>query len=91
MRTELYIDFGNAEQNESCLNYLLESRAGIESEFGNVLSWEPIDGKRATRVAVYRDGSILDESDLSDIKLWHINNLIKFKHLFGKRVRQHLK
>ena len=34
VRTELYIDFGNAEQNESCLSYLLESRDGIESEFG---------------------------------------------------------
>ncbi|EHH2514646.1 DUF4268 domain-containing protein [Vibrio parahaemolyticus] len=91
VRTELYIDFGNAEQNELCLNYLLESKAEIEDEFGSELSWEPIDGKRATRVAVYRDGSILDESNLSELKLWHINNLIKFKGLFAKRVRQHLK
>jgi len=70
---------------------LFESKAEIEDEFGSELSWEPIDGKRATRVAVYRDGSILDESNLSQIKQWHINNLIKFKGLFAKRVRQHLK
>ncbi|EHY9871109.1 DUF4268 domain-containing protein [Vibrio vulnificus] len=91
VRTELYIDLGDAEQNESCLNHLLESKSEIESEFGSALSWEPIDGKRASRVAVYRDGSILDSSALSEVKLWHIDNLLKFKLLFGSRLRQHLK
>ncbi|MGL5028461.1 MAG: DUF4268 domain-containing protein [Shewanella oncorhynchi] len=91
VRTELYIDFGSAEQNESCLNHLLESKAEIENEFGRELSWEPLDGKRATRVAIYRIGSISEESELHEIKVWHINNLIKFKSSFDKRVRKFLR
>ncbi|EKF6713428.1 DUF4268 domain-containing protein [Vibrio cholerae] len=63
----------------------------MENEFGCELSWEPLDGKRATRVAIYCIGSISEESELSDIKSWHINNLIKFKSSFDKRLRKYLR
>lgn len=91
VRTELYIDLGSAEQNDSCLSHLLESRAEIERELGYELSWDPIDGKRATRIAIYRQGSISEESELLEIKSWHIKNLLKFKSVFAKRIRQHLR
>lgn len=91
VRTELYIDYGSAEDNEACLDYLLESKQQIEEEFGTQLSWEPIDGKRAARVAIYCDGSIDSESNLLEIKDWHISNLLKFKAAFTDRLRKHLR
>lgn len=91
VRTELYIDFGSEEDNVSCLNHFLESKRDIENEFGSDLSWEPIDGKRATRIAIYRDGSITTKNELVEIKSWHIENLLKFKSIFNKRLRQHLR
>ncbi|MCD9517557.1 DUF4268 domain-containing protein [Photobacterium phosphoreum] len=91
VRTELYIDNGSAEDNVSCLNHFLESKKDIENEFGSDLSWEPIDGKRATRIAIYRDGSITTENELVEIKSWHITNLLKFKSIFNKRLRQYLR
>ncbi|PSU81665.1 DUF4268 domain-containing protein [Photobacterium phosphoreum] len=91
VRTELYIDNGSAEDNVSCLNHFLESKKDIENEFGSDLSWEPIDGKRATRIAIYRDGSITTENELVEIKSWYITNLLKFKSIFNKRLRQYLR
>ena len=91
VRTELYIDFGDAEENEACLNYLLESRQQIEEEYGDTLSWEPIDGKRAARIAVYRPGSIFMENELLSINEWHINNLLKFKKVFSNRLLRYLR
>lgn len=89
VRTELYIDFGSAEENDACLNYLFESKQQIEDEIGTSLSWEPIDGKRAARVAIYMSGSIFMESDLLSIREWHIDNLLKFKAVFSKRLLQY--
>ncbi|MCK8072216.1 MULTISPECIES: DUF4268 domain-containing protein [Vibrio] len=91
VRTELYIDFGTSEQNEECLQHLKESQSEIEVEFGIPLSWEPIDGKRASRIAIYREGSITADEQLEEINNWHIKNLLKFKEVFSKRLRQHLR
>jgi len=91
VRTELYIDLGNAEENEALLNYLLQSKQEIEEKFGSPLSWEPIDGKRATRIAIYRPGSIFMEDELTSIKRWHIHNLLKFREVFSNLLLHYLR
>ena len=91
VRTELYIDLGDAEENEALLNYLLQSKQEIEEKFGNPLSWEPIDGKRATRIAIYKPGSIFMENELPLIKQWHIHNLLKFKEVFSNMLLKYLR
>ncbi|MEZ9525283.1 DUF4268 domain-containing protein [Enterovibrio norvegicus] len=89
VRTELYIDRGDAEENMLLLKYLEQEKSTIESELGQPLSWETIDGKRATRVALYRDGFIENpNSELEAIKEWHISNLLKFKAMFTKHLRE---
>lgn len=91
VRTELYIDLGNAEENEALLNYLLQSKQEIEEKFGSPLSWEPIDGKRATRIAIYKPGSIFMENELISIKQWHIHNLLKFREVFSNLLLHYLR
>lgn len=91
VRTELYIDFGSAEENKACLAYLLDNKKEIEEEFGTSLSWEPIDGKRAARVAIYRNGSIFMKNELPKIKEWHIANLLKFKKVFSDRLVEYIR
>jgi len=84
VRVELFIDFGDIEQNKIFFDSLLNNRQQIETEFGSALSWERLDEKRSSRVALYREGSIdTTTENLSEIQQWSIDNLIKFKRVFS--------
>ena len=59
----------------------------IEELFGESLSWERLDDKKASRIATYTDGSIDDpDSELENVKAWHIGKLLKFREIFGPRL-----
>lgn len=86
VRVEVYIDCGDKTKNEQIFDCLLANKAEIEAEFGAPLTWERLDTKRASRIAIYRDGDIDTESEeLAKIKLWSIENLLKFKKVFPQR------
>jgi hypothetical protein len=48
---ELYIDRGVEEENKQVLGALKAHQAEIEKAFGGPLSWQPLEGKRACRIA----------------------------------------
>ena len=88
VRAEIYIDSTDAERNEKILDDLLKDRSAIEADFGEALEWERLDEKRACRVACYRSGSIEDSSEsLEQIHSWAIERLLRFKRVFGPRLR----
>lgn len=88
VRTEIYIDHGDIEANQESFETLFGQKDQIEEEIGEVLSWEPLDGKRACRIAIYRDGSIEATQNLDSIKEWHIHHLLMFKKVFSKRLKE---
>jgi hypothetical protein len=91
VRAEIYIDTGDAEKNKAVFDSLKADKTSIEEEFGEALSWERLDDKRASRVAIYRDGSINDnENQLEETQNWLIDNLLKFKRVFTDRVKRAL-
>ena len=66
---------------------LYRERDAIESEFGESLHWERLQEKRASRVAVYHKGSIVESSEtLEKLRQWAIDHLLKFKAVFGNRL-----
>lgn len=86
VRTEVYLDCGDAEENKEFFDRLLGQRESIEDQFGDTLEWERLDDKRASRIATYRTGTIEDSSDtLQEIHEWGIQNLLKFKTVFGNK------
>ena len=86
VRTGVYIDSGDADENKDLFDRLHADRELIESEFGAPLEWEPLDNKRACRIALYRTGSIEDSSeDLQEIHDWGIRNLLQLKKVFGDK------
>lgn len=88
VRVELYIDLGDRQANEVVFNKLAADRAGIEQALDSELSWERLEGKRACRIALYRSGSItMDPAALEDIRMWTIENLRRFKEVFGPRLK----
>jgi hypothetical protein len=87
-RAELYIDLGDPEKNKFVFNRLLEDKDGIEQSLGQSVSWEALENRRASRLALYRDGSIEDsDAGLEDIKQWHIQQLLKLKSVLGASIK----
>jgi hypothetical protein len=91
-RTELYIDFGDMEKNKSLFNWLNNHKDEIQEKLKEQLQWEKLEDKRASRIAVYREESVnFSEEELSQIKLWHIENLLSMKKAFAPFIKRGLK
>jgi hypothetical protein len=61
----------------------LKKKESLESKYGEPLEWEPLEEKRACRIAAYRNEEIDDDSEtLEEIKIWTIERLLKFKEIF---------
>jgi len=92
VRTELYIDFGEVEKNKVFFDWLHEQKEEIHNRFGSELAWDPLDERRASRVSVYMAGSIESSAEeLTQIKAWHVENLIRLKGVLTPYVKQGLK
>jgi hypothetical protein len=82
----------NGEKNKALFDLLFEQKEAIHETYGHPLVWERLDDKRASRIAIYRDGSIEDsEEELAEIKKWHIEHLLKFKETFTPLLKKALK
>lgn len=88
-RTEIYIDVGKKEQNESALLGLKENREIIEDKIGEQLVWDPLPERRACRLYTAIDGTI-DDSDarLTEITEWASPLAIKFREAFGDQIKK---
>jgi hypothetical protein len=86
----VYIDQGEWELNKRFFDSLSNERESIKQEFGATLEWERLDDKRASRIAIYRTGSITsDPATLQEVRLWTIEQLLKFKKVFGPRLKRY--
>ena len=88
VRVNLYIDREEKEGNKQIFDRLKKNQDDIEQEFpGEQVVWERLDDNRASRIALYRQGNILnDEETLKEIRNWAISRLLKFKAVFGPQL-----
>jgi len=87
VRAELYIDRGDETANKALFDQLESHKTELERLFGEPLSWERLDDKRACRIAVYRDGHIQQPLDeLAEIRAWLVGRLLALKEVFGPRI-----
>jgi len=78
-RVDCYIDTGDAIRNKRIFDSLHSRKHSIEAAFERSLTWERLDEKRASRIAVYRTGSISSSMDeLAELRTWGVETLIKF-------------
>lgn len=89
-RIELYIDYPGGDggirtkRNKAIFDALFAQRTSIEGDLGVSLSWERLDHRVAARVALYREGSIVNgEDQLSSLRLWTIEWYPKFRRVLG--------
>jgi hypothetical protein len=87
-KVELYIDTFDKERNKNIYELLLQDKENIEQELEAELSWEKLESARASRIALYTDGSIeAGESELAELKSWGVEKIIKFHRVFTPRIK----
>jgi hypothetical protein len=88
VRAEVYIDTQKQEVNKEILRAFEFCKSDIENQFGEELTFEELPSKRASKIAVYRDGDIFaDSQSLDEINSWCIEKLLKFKKVFGDKLK----
>lgn len=91
VRAGIYLDAKDQILNKAIFDKLYSEKENIEKEFGENLCWERIDEKRACRIIIYSDGHInLDTEELSKIKDWTIEKLLRFKEIFPKYFKKYV-
>lgn len=87
LRAEVYIDVGDVGKNETAFDALLAAKNEIETQFGEGLRWERLEGRRACRIARYVPGAIEDPAELQEQhRRWAVESLLRFKKVFGPRL-----
>ena len=77
-RVELYLDTGEQETTKQIFDYIRAQQAKLESELGEI-SWERIDNKRASRIAIYHPGQIMDKPErLEQLQNWGADRMVAF-------------
>ena len=79
-RIESYIDTSDHKRNKEIFDRLHDQKSEIEGQFGDSLSWERLDSKRAVRIAYYRDNSSITSSqdEQDQIRDWSCKNIVRF-------------
>lgn len=76
---ELYIDFGDENENTRVFDFLYENREPIEAAFGDELDWRPIKDKRACRIIHYPEsGGWRDENRWPELFEQAVDRMIRF-------------
>lgn len=79
IRTELYIDSGEAATNDAIFAALHGHKDEIEAQYGAELSWEPLPNRRACRIAVYASGDVAQADSYDEYISWFISAGTKFR------------
>ena len=84
----LWIAPGEKDQNEALFDALNEHKEAIESEFQESLEWQRKEDQKSCTIMVIRSGTITDSPEtLEEIQDWMIEKLLKFKKVFGPRLK----
>ena len=84
----IYMD---GDDREQCFFQVENLKSKINVAFGGELEWERHDEKKYSTISVYRDGDIdASDSELEEIREWHIQNLSKLKEVFTPEIKRAL-
>lgn len=85
---QLFIQRGDKDQSRRIFSQLEESKEVIEAELQEPLEWVQLEDRKRCRVVAARPGAITDNQEtLEEIQDWMIEKLLKFKQVFGPRLK----
>jgi Domain of unknown function (DUF4268) len=79
-RIELYIDRGDQVENKRIYNTLFAQKEVIEANFGEQLTWERLDNKRASRIKIQSQGNIFDKDRWPEMFDFFVKTLPRFEN-----------
>ncbi|MAT43667.1 MAG: hypothetical protein CL609_15120 [Anaerolineaceae bacterium] len=86
-RVELYIDTYEQKSSKKVFDILQKNKEKYEKELGEI-SWERINDKRASRIAIYHNGQITDSKEtLADLRSWAAVMMVRFYEVFAADVK----
>ena len=89
-RISVSVYFGGEKKN--LFDTLEKRKEEITLKFPEKLEWERLDGKKRSTISVYSDGDIeSSDSELEEIKEWHITSLLKLKEVFAPEIKRALR
>ena len=77
LRVELYLDLQDQDQTKATFDHLYAQRDYFESQVGEI-EWERLNNRRASRLAVYKDGQITDDKKHTELCRWAVETMIRF-------------
>lgn len=80
---EIYIP--NSKQLFHCLH---NNKEQIEEDLGNILQWEELPGKKASRIKLLEDGDFSITESWDTLHQWLFDNTIKFQNIFSRHIKQ---
>ena len=91
-RVELYIDVGDQAKNKQVFDELQSRKGEIEVAAAEPLSWERLNERRASRIALYHEGVITDEpEELTRLRAWAVDAMVRFYGAIAEPASQALK
>jgi hypothetical protein len=85
LRVELYID---TDPTKAIFDAMLTRKDEIEGELGQPVSWERLDSRKASRLAVYREvpeNPPFEEND--ELKDWAVETMVRWTSVLRPRVK----
>jgi predicted nucleotide-binding protein len=79
LRCEFYIGRSEATENFVRFHALESYKDLIEQGFGSPLSWEALPGKKASRIATYRDGDVLQTDHHDEYAEWFLDSVTRLR------------
>jgi hypothetical protein len=83
LRSELYIDTGDADQNLAIFDALEALRGQLDQEYGDELAYERLEGKRACRIAAYGVGDVSRADEYDAYVDWMIDSGVRLRKALG--------
>ena len=78
-------------EEKTLFDTLEERKTEITPNFPEKLEWERLDERKRSTISVYGDGDIeSSDSELEEIRQWHIENLLKLKEVFTPEIERAL-
>lgn len=88
LRIEAYLDSGDYDVNKTLFDEFSERATDWETQVGHPLTWERLEGKRASRIAAYRPaGDLTDDTERAELRTWAVTTALSMYDAMNDRLR----